>query len=271
MMAVAGREAAQLVPTSHVMLHRAWMGILIVVAMAFATGAGSRALGTQRIGLHGLRNAVHFIAQWLWFWALTQIPLADVFALEMTIPLWLAVFAPLMLGERLSLGRVLAVLMGFAGVLIVLRPAGAGINAGAAAALGCAIGFALSVVVVKKLTRTDGPLAILFWMCVIQTVYGIIAGWQQLAVPSLHAMAWLAAVAFCGIAAHYCMTRAIALADTLTVAPMDFLRLPVIALVGLVVYNEALDGWVLLGGAVIALGNIINIVGEQRSRPAGPR
>lgn len=263
-MAVAGREAAHLVPTAHIMLHRGWIGAIIILIAALLGGGGLSALATQRLGLHSLRNAAHFAAQFLWFWALTQIPLADVFALEMTVPLWLGVFAPVLLGERLSLARMIALVLGFAGVLIVLRPAGAGISPGAFAALGCAIGFALSVVAVKKLTRTDGTLAILFWMCAIQTVYGVIVGWRELDMPAAPAFAWLVSVAACGLAAHYCMTRAIALADTLTVAPMDFLRLPIIAGVGLLVYGEPLDAWVLLGGAVIAIGNLINLLGERR-------
>jgi len=154
--------------------------------------------------------------------------------------------------------------IGFAGVLIVLRPSGAGITSGSLAALGCAVGFALSVVAVKKLTRTDGTLAILFWMCTIQTGYGLIVGWRHLAMPPPTAMGWLLAVAACGLVVHYCMTRAIALVDTLTVAPMDFLRLPLIAGVGLLVYGEPLDAWVLIGGAVIAFGNLLNILGERR-------
>jgi drug/metabolite transporter (DMT)-like permease len=101
-------------------------------------------------------------------------------------------------------------------------------------------------------------------MCAIQTVYGVIVGWRELAMPAAPAFAWLVSVAACGLAAHYCMTRAIALADTLTVAPMDFLRLPIIAGVGLLVYGEPLDAWVLLGGAVIAIGNLINLLGERR-------
>jgi drug/metabolite transporter (DMT)-like permease len=265
-MAVAGREAAALVPTSHVMLHRGWIGGVIVVLVVLMTGQGTRVLATQRLGLHCWRNAAHFTAQYLWFWSLTQIPLADVFALEMTIPLWLAILSPMLLGERLTLARSAAIVLGFAGALIVIRPAGAGISLGAAAALGCAVGFALSVVAVKKLTSTDGPLALLFWMCVIQTAYGVIVGWQQLAVPPAHAMGWLVAVALCGLGTHYCMARAIALADTLLVAPMDFLRLPIIAAVGLLVYGEPLSFWVLLGGAVIAAGNIINIAGERVGR-----
>lgn len=263
-MAVAGREAARVVPTSDVMLHRGWIGGLIIVAVAMVSGGGLSVLRTNRLGLHGLRNAAHFTAQFLWFWALTQIPLADVFALEMTIPLWLAIFAPVLLGERLSAARLVALGLGFAGVLIVLRPSGAGISLGSIAALGCAVGFALSVVAVKTLTRSDGTLAILFWMCAIQTAYGVIVGWKSLAVPPPAAIGWLVAVAACGLVVHYCMTRALLLVDTLTVAPMDFMRLPLIAGVGLMVYGEPLDAWVLIGGAVIAIGNLINILGERR-------
>ena len=88
-------------------------------------------------------------------------------------------------------------------------------------------------------------------------------GWRELAVPTPATMAWLGVVAVCGLVAHYCMARAFALADTLVVAPMDFLRLPLIAGIGWLVYNEPLDVWVMVGGAIIAVGNLANILGER--------
>lgn len=267
LLAVAGREAGRHMPTVHIMLHRGWIGGIVVVVVAMATGGGFgglAVLSTRRIGLHAWRNVVHFLAQYAWFWALTQVPLAHVFAIEFTIPIWLTLLAPLMLAERLTATRLAAVAIGFAGVMVVLRPTGTGLHPGIVAALASAVGYALSVVAVKWLTRTDSVLAILFWMCALQTLYGIVLGWQVLAWPPAVAMGWLAVVALCGLVAHYCMTQAYAIADTLIVAPMDFMRLPLIAGVGLIAYGEPIDIWVMIGGGIIAIGIMVNLLGERR-------
>lgn len=263
LIAIAGREGARHVATLEIMCHRGWMGVLMVLAVA-AVGPGVHSLGTRRLGLHAWRNAVHFTAQFSWFWAMTQIPLAQVFTLEFSMPLWLAVLAPMVLGERLTLARAIAVGVGFAGTLLVLRPSLAGVNLGAAAALYSAIGYAFSVMAVKQLTRTDSALCVLFWMSLLQCLYGFILLRGAPSWPSPVALAWIGAIAVCGLAAHFCMARAFALADTLIVAPMDYLRLPLIAVVGLLAYGEPLDPMVLVGGVVIAAANIGNLLAERR-------
>ncbi|MEZ5849055.1 MAG: DMT family transporter [Hyphomicrobiaceae bacterium] len=263
LIAIAGREGARHVPTLEIMFHRGWMGVAMVVGVA-ALGPGVRSLGTGRLGLHAWRNAVHFTAQFSWFWALTQIPLAQVFTLEFSLPLWLALLAPLVLGERLTVARLVAVAIGFAGTLLVLRPSMAGINLGAAAALYSAIGYAFSVMAVKQLMRTDSALCVLFWMSLLQCVYGLVLLQGAPSWPAPVALTWIAAIAVCGLTAHFCMARAFALADTLIVAPMDYLRLPLIAVVGLLAYDEPLDAMVLVGGLVIAAANIGNLLAERR-------
>lgn len=264
LMAVSGREIAKELDTFQLMFFRSVIGVLIVVGIASMMPGGLRQFRTEKIGLHIIRNSFHFVGQFSWFFAITLISLAEVFALEFTTPIWLALLAPLVLGERMTKARAVAVAMGFAGVMIVLRPGATEIGLGHIAMLIGAVGFAVSLLSTKRLTGTETPLAILFWMTVIQAPMGLIGSVSDFVVPGMETAIWLLVVSVCGLGAHFCIAQAFRWADATTVVPMDFLRLPLIAVVGMLLYNETLDPFVFLGGAVILAGNYINIRAEQR-------
>jgi drug/metabolite transporter (DMT)-like permease len=146
LLAVAGREAMRTLPTMDMIFYRSWMSLPVVVLILLATGRTLGSLATQRPGLHAWRNAAHFAGQFTWFWAITQIPLAEVFALEFTTPLWVALLAPIILREHLTLPRLAAVGLGFLGALIVIRPVGMTISMGTASAMACAVAYAFSYI-----------------------------------------------------------------------------------------------------------------------------
>ena len=129
LLAVAGREAMRALPTMDMIFYRSWMSLPIVVLIALAAGQKLTFVATQRLGMHAWRNAAHLAGQFTWFWAITQIPLAEVFALEFTTPLWVALLAPIILREHMTLPRLTAVMLGFVGALIVIRPVGMSISA----------------------------------------------------------------------------------------------------------------------------------------------
>lgn len=264
LMAVSGREISKELDTFQLMFFRSVIGVLIVVSIASMMPGGLRQFRTEKIGLHLLRNSFHFVGQFSWFFAITLISLAEVFALEFTTPIWVALLAPLVLGERMTKARAAAVAMGFAGVVIVLRPGLTEIGLGHIAMLIGAVGFAVSLISTKRLTGTETPLAILFWMTLIQAPMGLIGSISDFVVPGTETTIWLVIVSICGLSAHYCIAQAFRWADATTVVPMDFLRLPLIAVVGMLLYNEGLDPFVFLGGAVILAGNYINIRAERR-------
>ncbi|TMV76608.1 DMT family transporter, partial [Thioclava sp. BHET1] len=221
----------------------------------------------RHMGLHFIRNICHFGGQNLWFWALTMIPLAQVFALEFTSPLWVTMLAPFLLSERLTRHRVIAALVGFAGILIVARPDLSHLNPGILAAATAAIGFAGSALFTKRLTRTEAVLSILFWMTVLQTIFGILCAflWAgHLTLPDAATAPWLLVIGIAGLVAHFCLTNALRVAPASIVIPIDFTRLPVIAVVGMILYHEPLDIYVFLGGAVILGANIFNIRMETK-------
>ena len=197
-----------------------------------------------------------------------MIPLAQVFALEFTSPLWVLVLSPLLLGERMTRVRALAALIGFSGILIVARPNAETINTGTLAAAAAAIGFAGSILATKRLTRTDTLTCILFWMTATQILFGLVcAGIDgDIALPSRASVPWLVVIGCAGLMAHVCLTTALSIAPATVVTPVDFLRLPLIAVIGLMVYGEAIDAFVLIGAAIIFGANYLNLWIETRKR-----
>ena len=264
-MAVAGRALSLELDTFEMMMYRSFIGLFVVLGFGVATGRLGE-IATARLPLHTLRNLAHFTGQNLWFYSLSLITLAQVFALEFTSPIWVVVLAFLFLGERLTRARVLAVGLGFLGAIAVARPGAGGDPLGLALAAGSAIGFAGSIVCTKMLTRTETIFCILFWLTALQAIMGIVAtGWDgDVAWPSPGAWPWVALIGCAGLMAHTCLTNALAVAPATVVVPMDFLRLPVIALVGVAFYDEPLDAFVLLGAVLIFGGNYLNIWSESR-------
>lgn len=264
-MAVAGRAAAYDLDTFEIMLYRSVLGLVIVLVVAGAMGRLPEIRATK-LGLHAVRNLAHFTGQNLWFYAITVIPLAQVFALEFSSPLWVLLLSPLILGERLTPPRALAGAIGFLGVLIVARPSPETLNPGVISAALSAIGFALSVILTKRLTRTETITGILFWLVAMQGVMGLIAaGWDgDIAWPGARSALPLVAIGVGGLVAHLCLTIALSIAPATVVVPIDFVRLPAIAIVGALFYNEAIDIWVFVGAVVIFGANYFNIWLETR-------
>lgn len=259
-MAVAGRAVSFDHDTFEIMLYRSVIGIGILLMVGTAFGLLPQ-ITRRHLALHALRNLCHFAGQNLWFFALPLIPLATLFALEFTSPIWATLLAPLILGEKLARIRLIAAALGFAGVLIVARPEPSALEIGAFAAAGAAIGFALSALFTRKLTRTESTFCILFWLTIMQAVFGLIAaGYDgEIALPNATSLPWLALIGLAGLVAHYCLTTALSLAPAGVVMPMEFVRLPVIAVIGMLFYAEALEWPVALGAAVILAANWLNI------------
>ncbi len=259
-MAVAGREVAVALDTFEVMLYRSLIGFVLVATVGALTGNLGH-VTRRHLGLHFARNISHFAGQNLWFYALTAIPLAQVFALEFTSPLWVVFLAPLVLGERLTWPRVLAAGLGFVGILIVARPGAASLGPGTLAAASAAIAFALTAVFTRKLTRSEATICILFWLTLMQAGFGLIAAGidGDIAWPTAQAAPLVALIAVAGLVAHFCLTQALALAPASVVIPIDFTRLPLIALIGALFYHESLAPSFYLGAAIIIAANILNL------------
>ena len=260
LMAIAGRELGQELDSFEIMLWRSLAGIFIVLALARHFNTINQ-IKFNNLRLHLFRNISHFFGQSLWYFAVTKVTLAQLFAFEFTAPLWVALIAPLFLKETLTKGKLLTILVGFIGVLIIARPEATGLSLGILAAIFCALGFAGSILATKLLTRTNSVTCILFWLTVMQFIMSVIcAGFDgTIAIPNTLNIHWIAIISVGGLTAHFCITTALTLAPASIVAPLEFLRLPLIAVVGYLVYAEALSIFILVGAILIVGANIANL------------
>jgi drug/metabolite transporter (DMT)-like permease len=256
--AVAGREAARELNVFQLMGMRSILGFLMLYPLVRAKG-GFAVMKTARLPQHVARNLIHYGAQLGWFFALTLIPIGQVVAIEFTMPIWTAILAAMFLGERITTWKIVAIVLGIIGVVVIVRPAAGEVNPGQLIALAAAVGFGVSVAMVKSLTRTEQTLTILFWMLAVQSVAGFFPALYVWTWPSAHVWGWVLLIAFCGTFSHYCMARALLHADATVVIPMDFLRVPLTAAAGWLLYSERLDLFTVLGAMLILTGNLLNL------------
>jgi drug/metabolite transporter (DMT)-like permease len=262
--AVAGREAARELNVFQIMEIRSALGLVMLYPLIHLSG-GLAALRTSRLRMHAGRGLLHYAAQLGWFYALTLIPLGQVVSLEFTMPIWTAILAASFLGERMTIWKTAAIALGLIGVFIIVRPTAGEINPGQLIALAAAVGFGTSVVMMKSLTRTEATVAIVFWMMAIQVVAGALPTLYVWVWPSPYVWACAIAVAIGGTFSHFCMARAMLYADATIVLPMDFLRVPLTAAAGWLLYAERMDVFTVLGALLILTGNLLNL------KPPAPR
>jgi drug/metabolite transporter (DMT)-like permease len=261
-MAIAVRELLRHMGSFEILFFRTLVSLGIVLAAVPRYGFG--VLRTRRLGLHTLRNVLHFAGQYSWVYAIAMLPLATVFAIEFTMPVWTAVLATLILGERLNFGRVVMLALGIVGILVILRPGAGFIHPAALVMLAGSVAYASTMISTKRLSQTDSALGILFYMSLVQTPLALLPALPQWAAPRIVDLPWILAIGAGSFAAHYSLTRAFRLADATLVVPIDFLRLPLIAVVGALAYGEPIDPVIMLGAAVIFSGTYYSIRRESR-------
>jgi drug/metabolite transporter (DMT)-like permease len=261
-MAVAARELlAHLGPFQILFVRSLVMMAIVLVIVAQAENAVTR---TSRLPLHVLRNVIHFGGQYCWVFAIGALPLATVFAIEFTMPVWTAILAALILKERLTRNRIVMLVLGLAGVLIILRPGFGLFHPAALVALAASLFYAGNMIATKRLSSTESPLAVLFWMSVVQTPLSLLAALPGWVSPPISQLPWMILIGVGSYTAHYCLTRAFKLADAMVAVPIDFVRLPLIAVVGALFYNEAFDPLIIAGAAVIFAGTYYSLSRERR-------
>jgi drug/metabolite transporter (DMT)-like permease len=262
-MAVSIRALAATFSVFEILAVRSAGGLIVLAALALMRSALRPLLRTRRIGLHALRNSVHFAAQYAWALSITLLPLGTAFALEFTMPAWLALFATWLLGERMTPSRTGAIALGFLGALVILRPGLQSFQPAALIMLAAALGFALAAIAVKKLIATETTFAILFFMNAMQLPMNLAGSSATFLgkIEPANALP-LIGVAIAGLSSHYCLTNALRAGDATIVVPLDFLRIPLIALIGWSLYGEPLDAFVFAGAAIIGAGIFWNLRAE---------
>ena len=253
LMSVAARELSTEMSAVEILVFR--NAVAVAVMAPFVLGRGWAGLRTQNTRLHLIRAVVQLGGQFSWIYGIALLPLAEVTALEFTIPLWTLILAVLFLGETATRPKILATAAGLLGVVVILRPGFEAVSPVAFVVIAGAACFAGSGVLVKYLTRTEDPTKIVFYMNLLQLPIVTIPALFVWVTPGLADWPWILAWGLAGLAAHYTMARGLRLADITLIFPLDFLRLPLIAVVGWMFYAEALDPWTAIGAVIIFAGN----------------
>lgn len=249
MLAIVIRHLQQKIHVLEMIFLRSVVSFLLILPWVMRQSRND--LATKRLPLHIFRNGIHYLGNVGWFIGVTLISLADLQALQFTEPLFAIVLAVIFLRERIGAHRWVATFMGFAGALVIIRPGFAEISPGTLAVLICAVFYASSKIATKALANTDSPNAILFYMTIIFIPISAVPAFFVWETPAWEDMVPIVLLGVFGVAAHACIIRAFAAADASFVIPFDFLRLPFAALFGFMLYQEAPEIWVWMGGAII--------------------
>ena len=262
LMMVSARQLTNHLTTVEILFLRSL--VALVILLVIWPRLGIEAYATHRLRLHVIRNVIHFCGQYAWVWGITLAPLAVVTAIEFTMPVWVALLAAVFLRERIASHRWVAIAGGVAGVFAIVHPGASAFGPAALIVLSGTFCYGGAVMIAKALLRTDRVTALVFYMSLLQLPMGLVGSLFVWVWPAWSDAPWIAAIGVAGLTAHYAMGKALSLGDVSFVLPMDFLRLPCIALAALAIYGERIDGWTIMGALLILAGNYWSVREEAR-------
>ncbi len=234
--------------------------------MPWLSRQGLGVLRTRRPGLIGLRTLLGFVSMATWFSALAIVPLGNAVALGFTAPLFAAVAAVIVLHEVIRARRITALVVGFGGMLIILRPGVQSIGTGEVMVVVSALTMALSVITMKVLTRTEQVGSLVVYQTMLTTPIALIPALFVWTWPSAEMWMWVVLIGVVASTAHMAFTRAFSLADTMYLMPFDYLRLPQVAFLGWALFGEPTDLYTWAGAAVIATSSVYVAHREAKMR-----
>jgi drug/metabolite transporter (DMT)-like permease len=250
---------------------RASIGFVLILPFVFAAGLG--VLRTSRLRMHLTRGVCGSIGLMCGFYALTHLSLADATAIGFTKPLFLIVLAALLLRETVRARRWSATAIGFLGVLIMVRPGDGVLEHAALVGLLGALAAATVSLLIKRLSASEGSLTIMVYLGAVSIVTtGIPAAfvWQT---PTLAELAWMLLAAALASSAQICMIRGFRIGEASALAPLEYLKLPLAALYGYLLFTELPDLYTVLGALLIVLSTLY--IGHREAqlgkRPTIPR
>ncbi len=270
LMAISGRALSENLDTFEIMTYRSILGLVLVLLVGKFFNTLNQ-INIKKLYLHLIRNFFHFIGQNCWLYAIIYIPLSQMFAFEFSTPLWVVLIAPFILNESFKKSRLIAVFIGFVGVLIVSRPEIDMINYPIIAAALCSVFFSTMTVTTKILTRTESTTCILFWLTLMQGIFGLICSGYDLEfnIPNANNYFFILVISLSGLFAHFCIVSALSLAPASVVTPIEFLRLPLVIMVGIFIYGEVFEWEVLIGGVIILFSNFYILKNEHKIKVKG--
>ena len=235
--------------TFEIVIFRLIFGIAVFLPWLFRVGRAG--LRTDNFWLYAGRAVFAYSAMFCGYYSVRLITIADSVALQFTLPIFTAILAILLLKERAYAHRWIATVLGFVGVLIIVRPGFAEVNAGVAFALGAALLFGVVDVSTRFLTRSDGIRTVLFYGFILQLPIAVIPAAATWVTPTLADIPWIVAFAIGALSAQVCITKSLATAEASLVSPVLYLRLPIVAAIGYVFFAELPSVWTWVGAALI--------------------
>jgi len=253
LMAVAIRYATRYVPTQEVAFFRNAFGLLALLPMLLRPGHAP--LKTQQLPRYFVRSAIGLGSMLCAFWALGHLPLAQAVSLSYSTPLFVTIAAVLWLGETVRVRRWAAVVVGFIGVLVIVRPGTAGFTAGSLVAVAAAVLSSLVAIQIKQLTRIDSADTVVLYTYVFWVPLSLIPAVFVWVWPTGVAWLWLLATGVLGTIGQLLWTRALRLGEVSALTPISFLQLPLVTLFGWLLFNETVDRWTIIGAGIILAAN----------------
>ncbi|MBD8643472.1 DMT family transporter [Stenotrophomonas sp. CFBP 13724] len=251
-MALAIRYATAYVPTQEVAFFRNAFGLVALLPMLLRPGRAP--LKTQQLPRYFLRSAIGLASMLCAFWALGHLPMAQAVSLSYSTPLFVTIAAVLWLGETVRVRRWAAVIIGFIGVLVIVRPGTGSFSAGSLVAVAAAVLSSVVAIQIKQLTRVDSADTVVFYTYVFWVPLSLIPAlfvWQW---PTGIAWVWLALTGVMGTLGQLLWTRALRLGEVSALTPISFMQLPLVSVMAWLLFGEALDRWTVIG-ALIILGS----------------
>jgi drug/metabolite transporter (DMT)-like permease len=253
LMAVTIRLASETLHTFEVAFFRNFFGLLAALPLLLRHGPGL--LATTHLPRYFVRCLIGIASMLCGFWAIGHLPLAQAVSLSYSTPLFVTIAAVLFLGEQVRARRWAAVALGFVGVLVIVRPGTEGFTAGALVALAAAVLSGLVSIQIKLLSRTEPADRIVLWTTLLWVPMSLIPALFVWEWPQGIAWLWAVAAGVLGTGGHMLWTRALKLGDVSALTPISFMQLPLVALLGWLLFDEALDRWTALGAGIIFAAN----------------
>lgn len=257
LMAISARELDGHIDKFELLAIRSMVGVVLLVIIMNVIKRPTL-MFSQRTKTHFWRNVFHFIGQFSWLIGIGLLPLAEVFAIEFTVPLWVLIIAAVFLGEAITKRKLVSVVLGLVGVVVIIKPGVEIFDLGAMVMIIASLCFAVTFIINKSLLKTEHPLTVVFYMTLIQLPLGALLAGADWTMPEPWMWPWVMSVALTGLSAHYCMSKSMQLAEVSVVISLDFLRLPIIAILGMLLYGESFEVSIILGGGLMLAANLVN-------------
>lgn len=253
LMAVVIRLASQTLHTFEIAFFRNFFGMVAALPLLLRHGPGL--LRTAQLPRYLFRCVVGVVSMFCGFWAIGHLPLAQAVSLSYSTPIFVTIAAVLLLHEQVRARRWAAVVVGFIGVLVIVRPGSSAFSAGTLVAIAAAVLSGIVAIQIKQLSATEPADRIVIWTTLLWVPMSLVPALMVWEWPRGITWVWVVAAGFLGTGGHMLWTRALKLGDVSALTPISFMQLPVVAVFGYLLFGEAIDRWTALGAGIIFAAN----------------